>query len=229
MLKYAEEIMTNMTKTLDDKEFTDLFKMAELEKTAGVALEAFKKDVDAAVEAGTDLELVYTKHLGMLQKEENAEPGTITKARQYMAEKAAGKQPGMTYPSADDECKSADCMECPGQTVAAEFALGHLVKIADALDTQGFDVIASIIDEAVEKVAKYKTQKGKDEKSPKGAAHKAPKEWFDKMKEDVKKKNPDYSAKRIKEIVGDIWDNQLSDIKRKNIYKKYGKTKNPNA
>lgn len=45
------------------------------------------------------------------------------------------------------------------------------------------------------------------------------------MKADVKKKNPDYSAKRINEIVGDIWDNELSDKKREQIYKRYGKKK----
>jgi hypothetical protein len=41
------------------------------------------------------------------------------------------------------------------------------------------------------------------------------------MKKDVKKKNPDYSAKRVSEIVGDIWDNELSEKKRKSILKKY--------
>ena len=44
----------------------------------------------------------------------------------------------------------------------------------------------------------------------------------------MKEKNPDYSKKRINEVVGDIWDNQLSDQKREKIYKRYGKTKNPN-
>jgi len=40
---------------------------------------------------------------------------------------------------------------------------------------------------------------------------------------DVKKKNPDYSTKRVSEIVGDIWDNELSDKKRAEIKKRYGK------
>jgi hypothetical protein len=48
------------------------------------------------------------------------------------------------------------------------------------------------------------------------------------MKADIKKKNPDYSAKRVSEIVGDIWDNELSDAKRKKIYERAGKTKSPN-
>ena len=48
------------------------------------------------------------------------------------------------------------------------------------------------------------------------------------MKKEIKEKKPDYSAKRVSEIVGDIWDNELTDKKRKEIYKRYGKTKNPN-
>ena len=78
------------------------------------------------------------------------------------------------------------------------------------------------------KKSKYKTHKGPGEKSPKGAEHKSPKGWFDKMKKDIKKKNPDYSAKRISEIVGNIWDNDLTDAKREQIYKRYGKKKSPN-
>jgi len=36
------------------------------------------------------------------------------------------------------------------------------------------------------------------------------------------------SRKRAEEIVGNIWDNELTDAKRKEIYKRYGKTKSPN-
>jgi hypothetical protein len=41
------------------------------------------------------------------------------------------------------------------------------------------------------------------------------------MKKEIKKNNPDYSAKRVNEIVGDIWDNELSDKKRAEIKKEY--------
>jgi len=75
---------------------------------------------------------------------------------------------------------------------------------------------------------KYKTYKGPGEKPPVGAEHKAPKKWWDEQVSKVKKKNPDYSTKRVSEIVGDIWDNQLSDAKRSEIYKRHGKTKSPN-
>jgi hypothetical protein len=43
------------------------------------------------------------------------------------------------------------------------------------------------------------------------------------MKKEIKEKNLNYSAKRINEIVGDIWDNELSDKKRREILKRYGK------
>jgi len=103
----------------------------------------------------------------------------------------------------------------------------EMIALANDLDTNGEVELADKLDNVLAK-GKYKTWKGKGEKPPKGAEHKAPKGWFDKMKKDVKKKNPDYSAKRISEIVGDIWDNELSDAKRKQIYNRYGKKKSPN-
>lgn len=109
----------------------------------------------------------------------------------------------------------------------------EMISIANFLDEQGESVLASKFDDMLLSIAKkkdnkYKTHKGKDEKKPEGAEHKAPKGWFDKMKKDVKKKNPDYSDKRVSEIVGDIWDNELSDAKREKIYKEHGKKKSPN-
>ena len=47
------------------------------------------------------------------------------------------------------------------------------------------------------------------------------------MKKDVKSNNPDYSAKRIAEIVGDMWDNELSDKKREDIINDLEKLKVP--
>lgn len=156
--QYANEIAEAMAKSLGNEEFSKIFKGAELIKWAGAALENFKHDVDVAVQAGTDLEQIYTKHLGALQTEENVEPGTITKARAYMAEKAATpghRQPGQSFPEADDECMSSDCMEMmvdDKEIVAAEFALKHIAKIADALDGQGFSRLANILDKAMENI-----------------------------------------------------------------------------
>ena len=109
----------------------------------------------------------------------------------------------------------------------------ELVSLADYFDAEGEVELANRFDDMVQKLAKkkktpYKTWKGKGEKPPKGAEHKAPKEWWDEQVKKVKSKNPDYPAKRVSEIVGDIWDNQLSDKKRQQIYNRYGKKKSPN-
>lgn len=105
-----------------------------------------------------------------------------------------------------------------------------MVSLADYFDGDGEVELANKMDELLKVAAKtkYKTHKGKDEKPPKGAEHQAPKAWWDEQADKVKKKNPGYSTKRVSEIVGDIWDNQLSDAKRQEIYRRHGKTKSPN-
>lgn len=159
-VKYADETMDAMAKILDSAEFKEIYRTASLEKEAGAAFEAFKKDVDATVKAGTNLEEVYSQHLDRLEVEENNEKGTIQKAREYMAAAArtpGHRQPGMAMPEADD----TECAEClDSQSLAAvEFTLKHLVKIADALDGKGFTNLAGVIDEAIEKVASKKKKK----------------------------------------------------------------------
>jgi len=109
----------------------------------------------------------------------------------------------------------------------------EMVALANYFDSQGETALADRFDTMAKSAAKkktpYKTHKGPGEKAPEGAEHKAPKAWFDKMKKDVKKKNPDWDEKRVNEVVGDIWDNELSDAKRKKIYDRAGKKKSPNA
>ena len=165
-VKYADETMDAMAKILDSAEFKEIYRTASFHKEAGPAYVAFTKDVDAAAAAGTDLELIYSKHSPALAQEDNTEPGTVQNARQYMAEKGKGKQPGLTVPE-PMEAKDAECAEClDSQSLAAvEFTLKHLVKIADALDGKGFASLAGVIDEAIEKVAsKKKIVKAADRK-----------------------------------------------------------------
>jgi len=50
---------------------------------------------------------------------------------------------------------------------------------------------------------------------------KPPAEWFSGMIKEVKEGNPDYSDVVIKKTVGDIWYNELSDAKRKEILNRY--------
>ena len=58
---------------------------------------------------------------------------------------------------------------------------------------------------------------------------KPPKAWWEKMKAKIAKSNPDYSAAQVKKTIGNIWFNDLTDAKRKEIRgregKKYGKAK----
>ena len=98
------------------------------------------------------------------------------------------------------------------------------VPAADAISFKAGDILDNtvhVILSLAKKDGKYKTYRGKGEKPPVGAEHKAPKKWWDKMVTDVKKKNPKYSKKRVSEIVGDIWDNELTDKKRKQIRFRY--------
>jgi len=48
-----------------------------------------------------------------------------------------------------------------------------------------------------------------------------PKGWATKMLKDIKKKNPSYSAEKVRETMGSIWYNKLSDSKRKEIKARY--------
>jgi len=156
---YADEILESMSKALDSEEYKTMFKTASLVKEAGPALEAFKKDVDVNV-GKVDLEQIYTKHLTALTQEENTEKGILNQAREYMASvsasKGGAKQPGMAFPPASADDTECACDESMAINTAADFAIGQLVKVADALDKKGFDVLASTIDEAIEKVAAKK-------------------------------------------------------------------------
>lgn len=197
-VKYANEIMENMVKNLSEATFNEILKVASDKN------EQYCEECECGRKSD---EPSFTKDLELADDEEDYCP----------------ECEGL-------EGEESNCME--GLGVAADFTLDKLLKIATALDNNGYEKLADIIDEAMLKISKKKMEhkdlKGKEEKPPKGAFHKAPKEWVDKMKQDVKKKNPDYSMKKVNEIVGDIWDNQLTDKKRQNIYKKYGKTKSPN-
>ena len=52
---------------------------------------------------------------------------------------------------------------------------------------------------------------------------KPPKEWWGKMEKRVKKGNPKYSDDQVKKTIGDIWYHELTDSKRSEIRKRYGK------
>ena len=56
---------------------------------------------------------------------------------------------------------------------------------------------------------------------------KPPKEWFNKMKAEIRSKNPDYSDEQVSATVGSIWYKKMKKSDRKETReaegKKYGK------
>lgn len=51
----------------------------------------------------------------------------------------------------------------------------------------------------------------------------APKGWWDKMEKEVREGNPDYSEDQVRKTIGSIWNNKLSDSKRREIVDRYEK------
>jgi len=51
-----------------------------------------------------------------------------------------------------------------------------------------------------------------------------PKKWWNKMKKEIKKENPDYSDDQVDATIGDIWYNNLDDTKRSEIRGRENKT-----
>jgi len=76
-------------------------------------------------------------------------------------------------------------------------------------DMKKLEAAKKIIHEAVGKNAVTKI-----------APKQPPKEWWDKMKQQVKKNSPDYDAETVDKVVGDIWYNKMSPSKKKDVLKK---------
>lgn len=87
--------------------------------------------------------------------------------------------------------------------------VARLVVLADSLDTQGLHKEASELDE----ICRFVVAKAEKEKRP-------PKKWWDKMEKEIKKNSPDYSEERVAKTIGDIWFNNLTEKKRKEIAKR---------
>lgn len=162
-IQYADEIAEAMAQALGN----DFIKTA-----GGSALMAYQADLANAKDEN-DLKLIWNKHMDALNQEESTD-----EALKLQAEKAheLGLHGYATPGLADDkdvcelcgqkiykddelpvEEEEPELMACDGQTTAAaNFAMNHLVRIADALDGKGFGKIANVIDKTLEKLAKYK-------------------------------------------------------------------------
>ena len=93
--------------------------------------------------------------------------------------------------------------------------LDDLVSLADYFDNMGETTIANYFDDLIKKVAK------KEE----GKRPRPPKAWFDKMEKEMKKKEPSYSKKMIRETIGELWFDKLSDKEVNKLLKRYKKKK----
>jgi len=60
----------------------------------------------------------------------------------------------------------------------------------------------------------------KSNPKPENNPERPPKKWWDKMYLRVKRNNPDYTDKQIRETVGDIWHNKLSKEKKREILRR---------
>jgi len=118
------------------------------------------------------------------------------------------------HAEAQDGCAACDAAD--GQlAVAVDFAIRHMVKIADALDVAGFVGVAGAIDETLQKLAAVRpvTAAAKD---------RPPKKWWDKVMKETKaeKKYKGFGADRLSEIVGGIWK-KLSDKEKEKVRREH--------
>jgi hypothetical protein len=170
-IQHADEILEAMAMALGEK----------LEKTAaGSALEAYKAALASVVDEN-GLINAWKMHMDALNQEEST-----NEALQLQAAKARELGlPGYATPTADDvQMAEEKVCELCGQvvkeqepepmpvepdegepepmawdaptSVAADFAMKQLVKVADALDGKGFKEVANLIDEALQKLASKK-------------------------------------------------------------------------
>jgi hypothetical protein len=139
---------------------------------AGPALMAYQSGL-AGVMDENSLKDLWNKHMDALNQEEST-----NEALKLQSAKAAELGlPGYATPMADDvekcelcgqdilkkdekpeplptEGEPAELMSWDSQTaVAANFAIQHLIKVADALDGKGFTSVANLVDEALKKLS----------------------------------------------------------------------------
>jgi len=158
---FANEIMSAFAAQMNDSAFTGLYKKAEAQPwwEKGPTAKAFKDEVDAAKTA-QEVDMAQNKYLaGGELTTKLAQEGIDdhTELRNY-AEDAAGKKTQAAddkgcpehVNQADDTCPK--CMDA-GTAIAADFAIRHMVKIADALDHAGYSHLAGILDESLQKLA----------------------------------------------------------------------------
>lgn len=216
-VQYANEIAEAMAKALGEK----FEKTASFEKVAGPVLEQFKGALLAIKGDAGKVDALWNQYLSLLEQEENEFPGTVEDAVRAREEARGG--PGTSIPPAAEDAgvqEAADACPVCGRkveeveeseeemeplawdgeaVVAADFAMNHLIKVADILDGKGFKNVANLIDEALQKLAAKKSKKDEDEKKSKKDEKKSKKDEDEKKpKKDEKKSKKDEDEKKSK-------------------------------
>jgi hypothetical protein len=198
----SEEIASAMSAQLNDTGFTGLYRKAEEAWwQKGPASQAFKAEMDATKTAD-EATAVHNKWLASgsegatkLGKEHDDFSPLIDYSENHRAqlgEQQAKDGPCPKCGEAPCSCHETEC-ECPAcadaadganLAVAIDFAIRHVVKVADALDKAGFVGVAGALDETLQKLAAARPIISEAKKKHRGRTHG---EWVSFLKKHDKK------------------------------------------
>lgn len=156
--KYVDEITEAMFEKLADSSFTDLFqKEASLKKEAAGKYESMLVSDISKLKSGdyNDWVAIRNKYFGG----GDTQTALVSELKTTYGNDLQADEKYDEYRDQVDSLKpqKADDQEVDNrEVVAAEFTLKHLIKVADVLDANGFEVMAGVLDETIEKVAKKK-------------------------------------------------------------------------
>lgn len=242
----SDEIASALDAQLKDESFMGLYKQADVRiyeptpskwwKKGPTAL-AFKTDIDNA-KTVKEIDAIKQKYLGggpltsALAKEGF---DSFDELEQYADAKAAKLTPAAEDGVKEEGCpehvqNAVGCPACadPGLAVACDFAIRHMIKIADALDRTGFADVASTLDDALLKLAAARPVEAKKGK-------KSYKEWVSILNKQSKKECEKFSkayksalaqAKK-KDMDADKAEAYAVRIALKDVAKKYLKESAP--
>lgn len=159
---YADEIASALDAQLKDESFVGLYKKAQAPVapsaaaqwwTKGPTAKAFKDKVDAA-KTSQEIDVVVDTLNDPDTKTKLGQEGISDEAelQSYAySKKMQDAKDGEPCAHDDDEM----CPECadPGLAIAVDFAIRHVVKVADALDKAGYVGVAGALDETLRKLA----------------------------------------------------------------------------
>ncbi len=166
----ADEIASAMNAQLNDEGFAGLYRKAEATWwQKGPASQAFKAEMDAA-KTQAEAAAVHNKWLAAGSEgatQLGKEHDDFTPLTEYSEERRmrlggqmaedvcpkCGKMP-CACDQAHDGCP--ECADAGGLAIAIDFAIRHVVKVADALDKAGFVGVAAALDETLQKLAAAK-------------------------------------------------------------------------